>query len=156
MTRMTILLATVTVGTLLLSTAAPSARAQPRPQGFWDQWHSNHRNPDSDISGRARDEAEAVSDQERDRLAAEEAADLAALQSRLGAEVASTRGDILGHLVNVVVHADNGEHYALIEERPDVVRFIEAERLTVDPGGALLLYLTAYQFRRLPELRPQR
>lgn len=152
---MTILLATVTVGTLLLSTASP-ATAQPRPQGFWDQWHSNHRNPDSDISGRARDEAEAVSDQERDRLAAEEAADLAALQSRLGAEVASTRGDILGHLVNVVVHADNGEHYALIEERPDVVRFIEAERLTVDPGGALLLDLTAYQFRRLPELRPQR
>ena len=152
MNAMTGLLATASVGAALLL-ATPSAAQHGGPETGRSIWELR---PDMRVPQRALDEADAVRDQEAERLAAEQEVNAQALLTHLGQPVLAEDGDPLGLFLGLGRHADVPTPFALVRGPDEAVRYFRATMLSVGEDGLLLTSITAYQFRRLPELPPQR
>lgn len=122
-----------------------------------------------DTVGGARDIArDAVSDardvaRDRDvRASADASADASAsasrdgasvdLDARIGAEVHSRGGDPLGHLVGSTRDAAGRAQQVLIRGMDGVVRGVRATEVAAEASGMLTVEMTAYEFRRQPEV----
>lgn len=72
--------------------------------------------------------------------------------ARIGAEVRSRGGDSLGEVVGAARDAAGRTRQVLIRGADGVVRGVEATDVSADASGMLTTELTAYQFRRQPEM----
>lgn len=73
-------------------------------------------------------------------------------EARVGADVRSSGGDPLGQVVGVARDTAGRTRQVLIRGADGVVRGVEATQVSADASGALTSDLTAYQFRRQPEM----
>lgn len=73
--------------------------------------------------------------------------------ARLGADVRSRGGDPLGQVVGVARDTAGRAQQVLIRGADGVVRGVEASEVSADASGDLYSDMTAYQFRRRPELQ---
>ena len=87
---------------------------------------------------------------------AEQEVNAQALLTHVGQPVLAEDGDPLGLFLGLGRHADVPTPFALVRGRDEAVRYFRATVLSVGEDGLLLTSITAYQFRRLPELPPQR
>ena len=73
-------------------------------------------------------------------------------EASLGADVRSRSGASLGQVVGVARDTAGRTRQVLIRGADGVVRGVEASEVSADGSGALSSDLTAYQFRRQPEV----